>query len=289
MTVTTAQGTSNTLSFDYMTPPTVTAVSPNSGPASGGTSVLVSGTNLAGVTAVDFGGVPAASFHYNGIPILGGPPPGTITAVSPPGDLSIVDVQVISGGGESLASPPHFTYVPRPAILSVGTATVGIAGTASLTISGSGLGNATSVAFGNLQATILSDSDTQIVAEAHRQPVDGPVDVTVTTAGGTSDTSEDDQVDFRGGPAVKAITPVSGSSSGSDLVTIYGTNLDDATAVYFGQNAGTIVDQSADYIDVYSPPGDPGAAGVSVVTPSGTSDPKQLQFDYVRPCRSSMA
>ena len=39
--------------------PTVTAISPTSGSTTGGTSVTISGTNLAGATAVDFGTVAA--------------------------------------------------------------------------------------------------------------------------------------------------------------------------------------------------------------------------------------
>ena len=60
VTVTTPNGTSATSSADHFTYnaaalPTVTAVSPNNGPAAGGTSVTVSGTNLTGATAVHFG------------------------------------------------------------------------------------------------------------------------------------------------------------------------------------------------------------------------------------------
>ena len=61
VTVTTPNGTSAGRApsdqFTYNAPalPTVTGVSPSSGPAAGGTSVTVSGTNLTGATAVDFG------------------------------------------------------------------------------------------------------------------------------------------------------------------------------------------------------------------------------------------
>ena len=58
VTVTTPGGTSPTSSadqFTYTAAPTVTAVSPTSGPGAGGTSVTVTGTNLANATAVKFG------------------------------------------------------------------------------------------------------------------------------------------------------------------------------------------------------------------------------------------
>ena len=59
VTVTTPGGTSATSSADHFTytaAPTVTAVSPSAGPLAGGTTgVMVTGTNLTGQTAVDFG------------------------------------------------------------------------------------------------------------------------------------------------------------------------------------------------------------------------------------------
>ena len=58
VTVTTPVGTSPISSaddFTYTAAPTVTAVSPTSGPGGGGTSVTVTGTDLAKATAVDFG------------------------------------------------------------------------------------------------------------------------------------------------------------------------------------------------------------------------------------------
>ena len=41
----------------------MTAVSPNSGPTAGGTSVTITGTNLTGATAVNFGAVAATNVN----------------------------------------------------------------------------------------------------------------------------------------------------------------------------------------------------------------------------------
>ena len=74
--VTTPDGTSNVVPFNYI-PPTVNAVSPARGPLAGGTSVTITGTGLTGATAVNFGPTPAPpGFTVN--------PTGTsITATSP--------------------------------------------------------------------------------------------------------------------------------------------------------------------------------------------------------------
>ena len=62
VTVTTPAGTSATSpadQFTYVAAPTVTAISPASGTAAGGTPVTITGTDFTGATAVDFGTVAA--------------------------------------------------------------------------------------------------------------------------------------------------------------------------------------------------------------------------------------
>ena len=69
--VTTAGGTTATSAadkFTYIVPPvpTVTGVSPASGPSTGGTTVTITGTGFAGASAVNFGaGNPAIFFTVN--------------------------------------------------------------------------------------------------------------------------------------------------------------------------------------------------------------------------------
>jgi hypothetical protein len=76
ITVTNPYGTSATSSADQFTyvsgSPTVTAVTPVSGPTGGGTTVTITGTNLAGATQVNFGSTPAT---FTGSPPLPSVPP----------------------------------------------------------------------------------------------------------------------------------------------------------------------------------------------------------------------
>ena len=62
MTVTTPGGTSATSAADeytYIPAPAVTALEPTSGPAAGGTTVKITGTNLTGASEVKFGSAKA--------------------------------------------------------------------------------------------------------------------------------------------------------------------------------------------------------------------------------------
>ena len=159
-----------------------------------------------------------------------------------------------------------------------------LAGGASLEITGSGLGNATAVNFGSFKHDPQRYGQPDRRRGAQSSTYLGDVDVTVVTPGGTSATTPDDQISYVPAATISAVSPATGFISGGELVTIYGTNLDDATAVDFGQTAGTIVDESADTIDVISPAGAVGAAVVTVVAPGGTSaTSKQDPFTYVTP------
>ena len=64
MTVTTPGGTSATSAADeytYIPAPTVSKVEPTSGPAAGGTTVTITGTNLTGASEVKFGATKATA------------------------------------------------------------------------------------------------------------------------------------------------------------------------------------------------------------------------------------
>jgi autotransporter-associated beta strand protein len=281
VSVTTTYDTLTGPSFTYVTPPAVTRISPIAGPESGGTPVLITGTNFSGATAVDFGGVPATSFTVN--------PDGTITAVSPAGDVSIVDVTVVTGGGADNTN--FFTYVPVPSLTSISSAAGPFSGGEQLTITGHRLGNATAVYFadpiGNVAATIVGNTNTDDQIVVTVPPSNGyldPVDVIVVTAGGTTAITAADQFTYVPPPTVTGISPPSGFRAGGTLVTIQGTGLDEVTAVDFGPNAGTIVDESADTIDVLSPAGAVGTVDVTVVAPGGTSTTSLAdQFTYLQP------
>ena len=281
--VTTAYGsTSETDGFNYALPPAVTAISQTSGPAAGGTSVTIHGTNLLGASAVDFGGVPA-NFVDNG--------DGTLSADSPSGSVSTVDVTVVTLGGTTATSPAdQFTYLAVPSVSGISPAAGPMGGGTHITITGTGLANATEVEFGGddygdqgVYGMILSNTDGQIVATVPAYFGETTTDVQVETAGGTSLSASADFT-YVAAPSVSGLSISSGNRDGNDYVSIYGSNLDGATAVDFGANAATILDESAGQIDVVSPAGAVGpAVDVTVVTPGGVSATSPAdEFTYFR-------
>jgi hypothetical protein len=169
------------------TVPTISSVAPAIGPAAGGTPVTITGTNFNGVTGVKFGGVAAATFTV--------PNTTHITATSPAGSGS-VDVTVTTASGTSAAnSGDVFTYIALPTVTSV-YPNMGVkTGGTFVIITGTALTAATAVKFGTSAALTYSvNSATQISATS--PPGSGIVDVTVTTAGGTSATGLGDQFTY---------------------------------------------------------------------------------------------
>ncbi|MDR0213064.1 MAG: IPT/TIG domain-containing protein [Comamonas sp.] len=262
--VATIAGGSSTqpVSFTYVAPPTVTAVAPQSGPTTGGTSVVITGTNFSGVTSVTFGGVAAASVTVNSIT--------TITATSP-GGSGTVDIQVQTQGGTSSTGPAdRFTYVATPTVTALSPPTGAGAGGTSVTITGTGFTGATAVTFGATSAAGFSvNSDTSITATSPAGT--GSADVRVTTAGGTSAISASDKFAYVSAPTITGVTPNIGPDIGGGQVTINGTGLDAVTNVRFGStNAGFSLG-SATSLTATVPAGTAGTVDVVATSLGGSS------------------
>ena len=110
VTVTAIGGTSAPVPADQFTylPPHITLLSTPSGTTAGGTRIRISGTGLAGATAVSFGGVPAVDFsvRHNGT---------LLTAVAPAGSARTVTIVVTTPGGTTQTSGHNdYTYVVPP-------------------------------------------------------------------------------------------------------------------------------------------------------------------------------
>ena len=169
--------------------PAVSQINPTSGPAAGGTAVTIDGSGFTGVTAVDFGATPAASFT-----VL---PPNVIDAVSPPG-AGTVDITVTTAGGTStISAADHFTYAasgPAPVVSGLAPTGGPTGGGTAVQLTGTGFTGATAVSFGGNPATfsVVADGVIDAVAPAGS----GTVDVRVTTPNGPSAPGPGDQYTY---------------------------------------------------------------------------------------------
>ena len=103
-----------------------------------------------------------------------------------------------STGNSAFSSPPvsATTWAAVPVVTGISPTAGPLGGGTSVTITGSGFTAATMVDFGTTAASSFTiNSDTQITATSAAGTV-GPVYVTVTTTGGTSTTSSNDQFSY---------------------------------------------------------------------------------------------
>ncbi len=178
VTVTTPSGTSPTGSgdrFTYRPAPTVGRLSAKGGPASGGATVTISGTELSGATSVEFGGVPAAQFTLVSAT--------TITAVSPAHAAGTTDVRVTTGSGQSaISTKDRFKYTPT--VEGFSPANGPAAGGIEVVVSGAGFvtgTSGTSFKFGKAKSkAVQCTSSTTCTVLLPAQNTPGSVEVRAT-------------------------------------------------------------------------------------------------------------
>jgi uncharacterized repeat protein (TIGR03803 family) len=228
---------------------TITNFTPNSGPS--GTSVVITGTNFTGVTAVKFNSTPA-SFVVNSdtqitATVPNGATTGPITITSPAGSVS---------------STTNFAVAAAPTLSSF-TPASGPIGT-SVTITGANLSGAMAVKFNGVAVTSFTvNSSTKITAKVPNGATTGPI--SVTTPGGTAISA----TAFVVSPKINSFTPANGPVGSA--VTITGNTLTGATSVAFnGVPATSFTVNSATKITATVPAG--ASTGlITVTTPNGTA------------------
>jgi hypothetical protein len=159
-----------------------------------------------------------------------GDPPVTVTVVGPTTALGIFEARADAFSGtpdpdrSNNFAVAKITVVPPQPIIIGFSPMSGQEGT-SVTITGTNLANATLVKFGNTIATIISNSDTQIVMTVPAGATTGKI--SVTTSGGTALSSND----FIIGAGIGSFTPSSGPAG--TIVTITGAGFTGVTSVKF--------------------------------------------------------
>lgn len=219
--------------FDFFDAPAITSISPSSGTS--GTTVTMTGTDLAAATAVKFGSTNALSFNVVS--------DTSITAIAPAG-VGVVDVSVVAHGETATFS--SFTYT-QLAIASVSPGTGDIAGGQTITLTGSGFTDSVTVFFGTTPGTSVdanvAGTSLTVVTPAKSA---GLSDITVSN--GTSTANLLQSFRFIADPTITDFSPKNGPLQGGTVVTVTGTNFfgdSDELTVLFGTVAATAVTPAA--------------------------------------------
>jgi hypothetical protein len=266
--------------FTYVASPTVTLAMPNSGNVSGGTVVGLTGTGLAGVTTVTFGGTPVTSLAFVD--------PSHLTVTTPAHAAGPVDVVVTTlSGGPSATGLAQFIYMATaaPAVSGgVAPSSGSTGGLTVVTITGTGFAGATGVTFGGTAGTITANTGTTLTVTTPAHAA-GLVDVVVTTPAGVSVTGAPAVFNYLVSPVVSAVNPLSGGTNCCTMVTITGSGLGDVIGVNFGGSPGfSLVFVSPTQLTVMAPPHAAGIVDVVAITTSGGQSPISplAKFTYMQ-------
>jgi len=194
--------------------PSVSRITPATGPETGGTYVDLYGTSLQDGMIVRFDEVKSAygaTCQDN----------TRCTTISPPGTGQVRVSVEVNGVRSSKSDGPLFTYARFPTVSGVVPASGPATGATSVTIVGTNFGTApgaTSITFGANSATNVSCTATQCTATT--PPGAGTVDVVVAV--NTLPSTKNASSRFSYVPVVTSITPNSGPGNGGTSVSITG-------------------------------------------------------------------
>jgi hypothetical protein len=233
VTVTSAVGTAIlTNGFTVVAMPTVSSVVPTQAVQGQALTVTITGTNLLGVTTVDFG----PGITTNGFTVDSDTQITASIAVSGSATVGARDVSVTNAAGTATLTSGFTVNPAPPMVVSVSPDQCVLGQTENVTITGNYFTGTTSVVLGPGITTngFTVDSDTQITANI---TIDGAAtpgyrDVSVTSPDGTG--TEVDGFLVMAMPTIDSVSPSQAIQGQALSVTITGTNLLGVTAVVLG-------------------------------------------------------
>ncbi|MGE3856576.1 MAG: beta strand repeat-containing protein [Dehalococcoidia bacterium] len=262
--------------YNPLAAPTVTAVSPATGPAAGGTSITVTGTGFVSGASVSIGGVAASS-----VVVVTST---SITAITPQRPAGVVPVTVTNSDGQSGSLLAAFTAAANtaPAVSSVSPNTGTTSGGTSISVTGTGFLPGAVVVIGGSPATGVTVINSTTITATTPAHAAGAVAVTVTNYDGLSGTNATGYTyKANAAPIVSAIAPATGPLGGGTSVTITGTNLQAGATVRVGTNYATDVTVAGTTaILATTPVGVAGVAPIVVTNPDGQSAVLSSGFTY---------
>ncbi|MGE3610425.1 MAG: IPT/TIG domain-containing protein [Bacteriovoracaceae bacterium] len=266
--VTNSDSQTGTLSsaFTYRIAPTVTSVTPSSGPVAGGTTVTIRGSGYYSGASVTFNGSACSSVTYVD--------PTTLTCVTPANAAGVVTVAVTNADSQT-GSNTAFTYRVAPTVINISPSIGSLSGGTTITVTGTGFVSGASVSLGgsNCYGVAVSNSTTLTCTTSSHAA--GAVTATVTNTDSQSGTLAA-AFTYSQAPSVTSVSPSAGALAGGTAVTITGTGFQAGATVQFGAFActGVSVDSSTS-ITCTTPANVAGVSSVSVTntdTLSGSSN-----------------
>ncbi len=241
------------------TPPTVTTITPTSGPATGGTAVKIKGTGFVSPATVTIGSTATSAVVVSETEIT------AKTAATAAGghEVVVADANGTSTGG------PTYTDLPPPTVTAIEPTSGTTLGGTAVKIRGTGFVAGATVTIGSAATSVMVVSATEIMAKTAATAA-GPHEVVVTDSNGTS-AGGSTYTYVAPPPTVTAIEPASGPAAGGTAVKIRGTGFVSPATVTIGSAATSVTVVSSSEIMAKTAATAAGVREVVVTDSNGTS------------------
>jgi Domain of unknown function (DUF1929)/IPT/TIG domain len=259
--------------------PTVSAITPTSGPEGGGTGVTIKGTGFQAGASVKLGGTAAT-----GVTVASSTSITATTASHGSGTVSVVVTNPDNQSGTLTSGYTYSVVNPPPSVNSIAPNSGTINGGTAVTISGSGFLAGASVKMGGTSAsgvTVVSSTSITVTAPSHAA---GAVSVVVTNSDNQSDTLTNGYTYLAPAPTVTSLIPTSGTINGGTNLNITGTGFQSgATVQVAGMNAGSVNVVSSTLLTATAPAHAAGTVSIAVTNTDGQSGTLNNAYTYIAP------
>jgi hypothetical protein len=157
--------------------PSVSSISPASGPTAGGTAVTITGANFRAPASVAFADL-ASGRAATGVVVVN---PTTITATTPAHTAGLKDVVVMNPDQRTGTLAKSFTYSSAPTATGISPNVGPTAGGTAVTITGTGFGSPATVTMGGTAATAVTVVNPTTITATTPAHAPGTVNVVVQT------------------------------------------------------------------------------------------------------------
>jgi hypothetical protein len=261
------------------TSPTLTSVSPASGPTTGGTTITLIGTNFVSGATVRVGGVAATNVVFSSSTQM--------TARTPAGTAGAKDVVVTNPNGAAATRSGAFTYTTTSTTLtatSVSPLSGPTTGGTTITVAGTGFVSGATVSIGGTLATnVTYVSSTRLTARTPAKAAGGYSVVVRNPNGQVANTP----VGFTytststGTLTATSVSPLSGPTTGGTTITVNGTGFVSGATISIGGTAATgVTFVSSTRLTARTPAKAAGGYVVQVRNPNGQTANTPTGFTY---------
>lgn len=257
--------------------PSLSQVSPSSGTANGGTSVILSGAQFVNGATVSFGSTASSNVTFNS--------PSSLTVLTPVHAPQMVNVTVRNPDSQAATLNNAFTFTASaPTVTAVAPAVGPSTGGTSVVVTGTSFYPGAAVSFGGTAAPVVVVSSSTSLMASTPPHAAGTVAVVVQNTDGQQGSQANAFTFQAQAPTVTQVSPAMGSTLGGTAVSLTGTGFQNGAAVLFGGTAAamaTVVSPTS--IDVSTPAHAVGLVTVEVRNPDNQSGQKTQAFTFIAP------